>query len=142
VQAALAWQAVINLDETARQCQLPQSTVRQILGLLGSRGLVGFDVGSNSYFSRQLPFDMELVEDMHPRLKAARKLVANGDIKVISQVADSVEAEVKGTDVRHRVHIDATGEDCTCQWHSKYQGNRGPCKHILAAKLVAGLEDL
>jgi len=141
VQAELSWQALLDVDQTALRCALTAATVKQSLSILGSRGLVGFDLANGAYFSRQMPFDMELVESVHPRLKAARKLVDSGDVKVLSKVGDAVEAQVKGTDVNHRVRIDSEREYCSCQWHSKYQGHRGPCKHILSVKLVAGMEE-
>ncbi|MFC8869784.1 SWIM zinc finger family protein [Streptomyces sp. NPDC057148] len=25
---------------------------------------------------------------------------------------------------------------CTCPWWAKYRGGRGPCKHMLAARMV------
>jgi SWIM zinc finger len=31
---------------------------------------------------------------------------------------------------------------CTCPWWGKHQGNRGPCKHVLAARLAARKEVL
>ncbi len=32
---------------------------------------------------------------------------------------------------------------CTCRWHSRYQGQRGPCKHILAVRMkVEGADNL
>ncbi|MEL6542707.1 MAG: SWIM zinc finger family protein, partial [Pseudomonadota bacterium] len=36
----------------------------------------------------------------------------------------------------HRFRSGAHGEACTCPWFSKYQGQRGPCKHILAASMM------
>ncbi len=32
------------------------------------------------------------------------------------------------------VIIDDGVAKCTCQWYSKYQGERGECKHVLAVK--------
>jgi len=153
VRASLKWQSVISIDEIARQCELTQTTVRQLLGLLGSRGLVGYDLGAGAYFHRELPFDMELVEDLHPRLKGARKLVANGQVKILTNAGPAlspapgpvtspiIEAEVQGSEVKHRVRLGASEQQCTCQWHMKYQGLRGPCKHILATQITVRGDD-
>jgi hypothetical protein len=42
---------------------------------------------------------------------------------------------VQGTEVEHRVVLSPEGDKCTCPWYSKQRGQRGPCKHILAARL-------
>ena len=48
----------------------------------------------------------------------------------------------KGTDVEHRVRLQPEGDKCTCPWYGKHQGDRGPCKHVLAARIVVqGDED-
>jgi hypothetical protein len=141
VQAALNWQSSINLADMATQCKMPAEGVRRVLGILGSRGLVGYDLNQSTYFCRRLPFDIGLVEGLHPRLKAARKLVAEGQVKILTRTGGTVESEVKGSDVNHRLTVSEDSYTCTCQWHSKYQGARGPCKHILAVKLALGMPD-
>jgi uncharacterized Zn finger protein len=47
-----------------------------------------------------------------------------------------VEADVRGTDVTHRVRLGEGVPRCTCPWFAKHQGDRGPCKHVLAAQLA------
>lgn len=136
VRSALKWQPCINIADIARMGQVEEPVVKRNLSLLGSRGLVGFDLGTGAYYHRELPFDLELVEDMHPRLKNARKLIANGAVAIKVRKSDIVEAEVKGTDVYHAVKLAFEKDQCTCPWHSKYQGLRGPCKHILAARMA------
>jgi SWIM zinc finger len=106
------------------------------LSILGARGLVGFDVGESAYFHRELPFDMELVEALQPRLRDARKLVEEAGVRLVSYTGESVEAYVRGTDVEHRVRLKGEEWRCTCPWFSRNQGARGPCKHILATQIV------
>lgn len=137
VRAMLKWQSAINANAIAEQCRIDRGEVDQCLGMLGSRGLVGYDSATQSYFHRELPFDMELVEEMHPRLKAARKLFADKKVE-LSQNGDQVKADVQGTDVKHRVVLSTETEQCSCPWHAKYQGGRGPCKHILAVRIAMG----
>ena len=49
------------------------------------------------------------------------------------------EARVRGTDVWHTVLVGGPEPArCTCQWFTSHQGQRGPCKHILAAQLRFG----
>lgn len=141
VRSSLNWDSMVNLEEIANKWKLQNDQVKQSLSILGSRGLVGYDLTESAFFHRELPFDVELVESIHPRIQGARKLVAAGNVKILSTKKDLVEAEVRGTDVNHRVKIANDDGYCTCQWHSKYQGTRGPCKHILALQLATGSDD-
>ncbi len=143
VRSSLNWESMVNLQDIAQKWQLDESSVKQSLSVLGSRGLVGYDLNTNAFFHRELPFDADLVESIHPRIQGARKLFNAGNVKILKTSADAIEAEVKGTDVNHRVRIGNDDDGvCTCQWHSKYQGSRGPCKHILALQLATGHDDL
>ncbi len=137
IRASLKWQSIISLEKMSCDCDASSSQVRQTLSVLGSRGLVGYDLTGKSFFHRELPFNLEAVEDLSPRLKSARKILEGKGVKILSRKNEQMEAEVQGTDVKHRVRADAEKETCTCPWYAKYQGNRGPCKHILAAKIFA-----
>ena len=101
---------------------------------------MGYDLARGAYFHRELPFDMSLIEEMHPRLKSARKIIEGGGVRILRQADDLIEAEVPGTDVTHRVRLSAQGDRCTCPWHAKHQGARGPCKHVLAVQIFADPE--
>jgi hypothetical protein len=93
---------------------------------------VGYDVHEGRYFHRVLPLDLSLVEDMHPRLRDARKLLAQNAVVVHRAVP--LEASVDSGDVVHRVR-EVDGEmQCTCPWFARHKGERGPCKHVLAAE--------
>ena len=139
VKGLLKWQAEIRPTEFALNWKTSPDELRQAFALLGSRGLVGYDLGRNAYFHRELPFDLSLIEAMHPRLKNARKLIDAGGIRILKQTAKLIEAEVPGSDVTHRVRLSDAGDRCTCPWHAKHQGARGPCKHMLAVKIFTGL---
>jgi predicted nucleic acid-binding Zn finger protein len=39
------------------------------------------------------------------------------------------------------VRLRAEGDRCTCPWFSKHQGQRGPCKHVLAARIFVEGDD-
>jgi hypothetical protein len=92
-----------------------------VLDVLAARGRAGFDLEAGTHFHRDLPYDLTQVEALHPRLLAARKLVPEvrweGDHALVGA---------------HRV----TPPACTCEWWSRYRGERGPCKHVLAAELA------
>jgi hypothetical protein len=95
----------------------------EALDVLAARGRAGYDLEAGAHFHRDLPYDLERVELLHPRLRDARKLVAAGEVRVDG------DATWVG---RQRVR----GETCTCEWWGRYQGGRGPCKHVIAAGLV------
>jgi len=143
VRAGLKWQSEIHAGALAAQLGIDQADVAGALAVLGSRGLAGYDSQSGRYFHRELPFDLAKVEEMQPRLSNARKLIDANKISQISAAAQNAPAifEVVGTGTTHRVRIEEDGGACTCPWFSKYQGQRGPCKHILAASILSGEQE-
>jgi len=134
VADSLNWQSHIDASEIARSVGVGQRDVEAALAVLGARGLAGFDVTTGKYFHRVLPFDLEKVEQLQPRLKNARQLV--DQVEIVSQEGPDVDARVPGTDFTHYVRLRLSGNRCTCRWFVKYQGQRGPCKHILAARMA------
>jgi hypothetical protein len=136
VQSRLAGQSQVDSAALARNLGLPEDEVAAALAVIGSRGLAGFDVTSGKYFHRELPFDLEQIESLQPRLKDARKLLADGRVAILSDLGGgSFDLGVGGTDVTHHVRLRPAGDRCTCPWFSKHQGDRGPCKHVLAARM-------
>jgi predicted nucleic acid-binding Zn finger protein len=140
VKAALRWQARIDAQDVCARFGLERTEVESALAVLGSRGLVGYDLARRAYFHRELPFDMGKVESLHPRLLDARKLVEEKLVRLVTQTGagEKVQAEayVQGSDVEHRVRLRPEGDICTCPWYGKHQGDRGPCKHVLAVRLL------
>ena len=103
---------------------------------------MGFDLSEGAYFHRELPFDMALVEKLQPRLANARKLIAGGKVRAGARTAEEIEVFVAGSGVEHRVRLLADDARCTCPWFAKHGTARGPCKHILAARiLLAKIEE-
>ncbi|MEL7519470.1 MAG: SWIM zinc finger family protein [Pseudomonadota bacterium] len=138
VRASLKWQSEVDPADLAARLNVPADDVEGALAVLGSRGLAGYDAGGAHYFHRELPFDLGKVEQMQPRLLGARKLIEADKVRLVSGDNGSGTAiyEVEGTGTVHRVRLSESGEACTCPWFSKYQGQRGPCKHILAASMM------
>lgn len=108
--------------------------VNDISARLAAMGLLGFDLDENHYFYRRLPFKLNRILNLNARLKNADKLIEDGKVEILKKEKDKVEARVEGSGVMHTVIIDQDRERCTCTWYSKYQGERGLCKHILAVK--------
>ncbi len=96
---------------------------------LARRGLVGFDLAESRYFPRGLPFGRDVLEAA-PRVDKARALVDGGKVR-----RDGQRLLVAGTRGDHLVRLGPDGETCTCEWYVKHRGDRGPCAHVLAARL-------
>jgi len=136
VQPLLDWQTTLDPAELAARTGHRVSEVQAALMVLGARGLAGFDAASGYYFHRQLPFDLEKVEQNQPRLRNARKLLAGDTVRILSQPGpDAWDIEVQGQGVAHFVRLRPDGDRCTCPWFSRHQSARGPCKHMLAARM-------
>lgn len=138
VRAALQWQAKLDADALGKSLELNAQNVKDSLSLLGTRGLVGYDLAEGTYFHRELPFNMELIGELQPRLQKAYKLVQERAVRVVSKTEDSVEAYVKGDGAEHRVMLNQSDGRCSCPWYAKHPGERGPCSHMLAVELIAG----
>lgn len=107
------------------------------LAALATSGLAGFDAGTGYYFQRQLPFNLERVARDQPRLRTAQKLVDNNAVNVRSQISLShADLEVTSGSTVYFVRLRDDGNLCSCPWFSRYAGQRGPCKHVLAAQMV------
>lgn len=122
-------QVLTTLDES-----LPLANIESLSAQLAAMGLLGFDLETNSYFYRRLPYKTERILNLNPRLKGAEKLIKDGKVVLISTTAQRTEARVEGTGVSHTIIVSTEADKCTCQWFSNNQGQRGPCKHILAVK--------
>lgn len=141
VAESLNWQSQIDAGQLAIRSGCGESSVEAALAVLGSRGLVGYDLTAGRYFHRVLPFDVDRIESQQPRLKAARQLVAAGSCQIVKQEADEAHLQIPGTEVKHFVRLRPDEDRCTCRWFGRYRGQRGPCKHILAARLIVDGED-
>ncbi len=115
---------------------LELNTVENLCASLSSIGLLGYDLDSRQHFYRRLPFKLERILSLNPRLKNAKKLLANNDTEILVHTSNHIEARVKGSDVWHTVLIEGAKQRCTCNWFTNHQGQRGSCKHILSVKML------
>jgi hypothetical protein len=129
----LGWQAVISTEALSARTRLAAERVSHGLAWLGASGKVGFDLLENAYFHRELPLDQDRTVKDHPRLQAARGIVARGGVSRLEDRWDVLAAD--GVYV-YRVTARAGLYQCTCAWWYDFRGARGPCKHALAVELV------
>jgi hypothetical protein len=130
VTQSLDWSSSIDVGRLGAGLGMSAERVLAALGHLAATGRVGYDLADQSFFQRQLPFGRAL-ETMHPRLASARELVESGAV-----IARDGGASVRTGEVEHRVTFGSAGDRCTCPWWGQHQGNRGPCKHVLAARMA------
>ncbi len=136
VRGKMNWQPRLDAMALAGELNTSPGKIEDALAVLGARGLAGYDVSQRCYFHRELPFDLEHVEKLQPRLKAARQLLDEGKVRVHHRSdAASIDFAIQGSGVSHIVRLRPEEDRCTCPWFSRYQGERGVCKHILAAHL-------
>ncbi len=131
LRAQLNWQDELDLQSLARGGSLSLDQVKTAMSHLAASGLVGFDLSRSAWFHRVLPFDMDRVAAMNPRLSAARQLVEDKAVKILPNGAD-----VTSEAVTHRVRLEGDSPSCTCPWYSRNKSARGPCKHILAVEIA------
>lgn len=110
------------------------SKIEKLSSKLSAMGLLGYDLVKNGFFYRRLPFKLERILSLNPRLKGAEKLLEEDKVNILLKKDNEVEAKVEGSGVQHYVILKGENEKCTCTWFSKNQGERGSCKHILAVK--------
>jgi SWIM zinc finger len=132
VSVLLAWDPRIDTGRLAVEAGLPAGRVTAALAYLAAAGRVGYDLAEQAFFHRELPFGAAL-ERMHPRLADARDLISSGAVTLAEG-----GALVRSGDAGHRVTFADPYDTCTCPWWGKHRGSRGPCKHVLAARMAAG----
>ena len=109
---------------------LDAARARRALTWLGAHGRVGYDVVEDVWFRRELPFPPE-------RLAATRPVCAmraSCSPRARSPRARTARCSSTARDKRYAVRL--APPRCTCPWWSKHPGDRGPCKHLLAARLM------
>jgi hypothetical protein len=132
VMGHLGWGQPLELTWLASAAGLSPERTRAALMVLAAQGRVGYDLSAGAYFHRELPLKAEALLAMNPRLMEARRLFEAGDVRL-----SNGGAAVRSGDLEHRVAFGAEHDSCTCPWWGKYGGTRGPCKHVLAARLAA-----
>lgn len=126
---------VFNPTLLSIQHALDFKTMDSLTASLSSMGLLGFDLHNRQHYYRRLPFKMERILSLNPRLKNAKNLFKNDGVQLIQNTHEYIEARVAGTEMQHMVIIANGQAKCTCEWFNKHQTKRGLCKHILAVKI-------
>ncbi|MEV4804433.1 SWIM zinc finger family protein [Nonomuraea sp. NPDC049421] len=126
----LNFEPEVEIGLLADRAGIPADRVRAALTQLGVAGRVGYDLAEAAHFHRELPYDKDNVLLLNPRLAKARKLAEAGAVRLEGELAT-----VRTSGGERRVSL--TDGSCTCEWWWDHRGSRGPCKHVLAARIVA-----
>ncbi|MBB2943600.1 hypothetical protein FB565_003329 [Actinoplanes lutulentus] len=129
ISALLSWDPTIDVDALASSSGLDAGRVRDALTQLGTAGRVGYDVAEAGYFHRTLPYSADAVAKLNPRLVSARALADAGAVTAGADVS-----VVRSGDETY--HVRHESFSCTCPWWAKHRGERGPCKHALAVRMI------
>ncbi|SFN55931.1 MULTISPECIES: SWIM zinc finger family protein [Actinomadura] len=132
VGALLSFEPRVEPDLLAERSGLTLERTKAALVQLGTSGRVGFDAAEAAFFHRELPYDPARVADLNPRLRSARKLVQDGAVRFTGEDA----AVVVSNGGERQVRFEGDRVTCTCPWWFDHRGERGPCKHVLAARTV------
>lgn len=127
VAALLAFEPTLDPVRLAAEAGISERRILHALPRLAAAGRVGFDLAAGAYFHRELPYDPEALNSMHPRLRDAQALVDAGAVRIDGRIA-VVQSGQNSYQVRD-------SSRCTCPWYGKHRDSRGPCKHILAVRI-------
>ncbi|MDL4774717.1 SWIM zinc finger family protein [Actinomadura xylanilytica] len=130
--ALLSFEPRVEPDLLAERSGIGLARVKAALTQLGTSGRVGFDTAEAAFFHRELPYDPSRVSALNPRLRSAHALADGGAVRLTGEGV----AVVRSNEQDRHVRIDGDQASCTCQWWIDHRGGRGPCKHVLAARLV------
>ncbi len=136
ISEMLEFNSLINELEIAEKYKLSTERIRSALNFLAVSGKLGYDVGDNAYFHRELPYDPDRILKDNPRLVGAKKLLDS-----VTNIGEN-QWLVTSNDTDYRVTYDLLQDlmdaKCTCTWYLNNKNKRGPCKHILAVQLKEG----
>jgi hypothetical protein len=130
--ALLSFEPRVEPHLLAERSGIGLARTRAALTQLGTSGRVGFDAAEAAFFHRELPYDPARVAGLNPRLRSARALVEDGAVRF----TPGGTAIVSTAGGEREVRFDGDRAACTCPWWFDHRGERGPCKHVLAARIA------
>jgi len=134
IRSEINWNDKLTIRTLSSKDNLCEAQSQQVLNILSKEGKIGFDLKNKYWFKRHLSFVTDDFTSLQPRLKSAYKLIKKEKLKVLNSSDHTFLAHIG--DVPHVVDKLKDEFRCSCEWYSKYQLQRGPCKHILAVNLI------
>ena len=87
-----------NHQKLAKEYKLDNQVAESLSAKLAAMGLLGYDLESKHYYYRRLPFKMNRILSLNPRLKGADNLIKDNKVTINVHEGDKIEASVKGTE--------------------------------------------
>lgn len=136
-------------DNLAKKLNLDSSVIASSLTSFAQAGKVIYDPRLNVYRVRELsgePLDMKTLRFGSDRERIANELIDGDKVKIKTEIAKdhlSINGAVKESNKRYEVSalidkdqrlVDGT---CECDFYKGNKLKKGPCEHILAARILA-----
>lgn len=136
--------------QIAEQLNLDRAVVLAALGAYTQAGRAIYDLPRNVFRARELsrdPLPMDKLRFASEREEKATEFIIRKAVKVSVTGHDgtgarSLRAEVKTKERTFSPTLTMDGDDriiaadCTCNWHRQNKLFKGPCEHILAARML------
>lgn len=132
--AVIAFHDQIDAELLAVETGLTSARVAAALAKLATDGQIGFDLGLRRHFRRELPFPRAALQARQPRLREAHSLI-DADAVSSDQLPGRFQVRSGGNVYSVFLGDSVLRDRCLCPWYGKYRATRGPCKHVLAARL-------
>ena len=135
--------------DLVQKLNLDSSVIASSLTSFAQAGKVIYDPRLNVYRVRELsgePLDMKMLRFSSEQEKIANELIDNNNVDIKTDVVDgslSIKGKVKDRRKEYTVTaiIDKderlVGGNCECDFYKANQLKKGPCEHILAARILA-----
>ncbi len=151
IAAALGQCRVASLADLMRKTYTSALDTAAALNQLALRGQVMFDLHADGYRWRQaLPQPLTNCElgPPHPELEAARQILRQRQLQIVSQDAAPrgglvIVGKAEGRACEARVSGDGIVKKakCGCGWHRRFGIRNGPCRHIQALRDFVWIND-
>ncbi|MFN9718093.1 MAG: metal-binding protein [Planctomycetota bacterium] len=144
--AQLKSQRILSVARLASDLRISQSDVRAAMIQLAFRGQAFFDLHLQQLRWRQI-LPMELsdreIGPPHPEVAASQQFLASGKTRIEQQHAAPgggliLVGKVENQPCEVLIDSDAIVRNgkCRCSWHFRTGIRNGPCRHLLALKLL------
>jgi hypothetical protein len=75
-----------NATVLALEENLSLNMTENLTARLAAMGLLGYDLDENEFFYRRLPFKLNRILELNPRMKNAEKLIEDGKVEILNKL--------------------------------------------------------
>jgi len=137
-------------ESLSQRLDLEKTVVLGALGVLVQAGKVIYDLENRIYRVRVLKKDDLPVDELrfaNPQEAEANKLIKEGRVKIVKESTVNQMHQVDAIVLNETLSIVIDGDDrlvkahCSCNFFRQNNLRKGPCKHILAARMALSVSD-